>query len=168
MPDMGNKNDAFVLLTQEINHHKHDECYYLVSLICGGGMPCNEAGASVNGLLPDGTKPLPGPILTCHHWELIAWDSLSYLTFCIILQRNGFFVECGALDGERASNTLHMEQELGWTGLLGEVDPFFFLQLIGHNRKSYAVNACLSPQANVATVSHWDPTEYWRLNCSRS
>ncbi|KAG7168827.1 Star-like 13 [Homarus americanus] len=35
----------------------------------------------------------------------------------------GFFLEAGALDGEFISNTLYLEQQLGWTGLLVEADP---------------------------------------------
>jgi len=36
-------------------------------------------------------------------------------------RRNGFFVECGAHDGEHLSNTLFFELERDWTGLLIEV-----------------------------------------------
>ena len=38
-------------------------------------------------------------------------------------QRNGFFIEAGALDGELLSNTLSLEKDLGWSGLLAEGDP---------------------------------------------
>ena len=44
---------------------------------------------------------------------------------------------------------------MGWTGLLIEVDPYFFLQLIGHNRKSYSLNACLSPHRKIGTVREY-------------
>jgi len=57
----------------------------------------------------------------------------------------GFFIECGALDGERSSNTLFLENDRGWTGLLVEMDPFFYTQLLGKCRRSYSINACLSP-----------------------
>jgi hypothetical protein len=35
----------------------------------------------------------------------------------------GFFVECGALDGETRSNTLTLERRHGWRGVLIEADP---------------------------------------------
>lgn len=34
--------------------------------------------------------------------------------------RGGYFVEFGALDGRTSSNTLYLEQTLGWTGILAE------------------------------------------------
>ena len=37
--------------------------------------------------------------------------------------RNGFFIEVGANDGVRQSNTLYLEKYLGWTGLLIEAIP---------------------------------------------
>ncbi|ROT61083.1 hypothetical protein C7M84_021180 [Penaeus vannamei] len=40
-----------------------------------------------------------------------------------------FFVEAGALDGEFISNTLYLEQDLGWTGLLVEADPLLYAAL---------------------------------------
>ena len=46
-------------------------------------------------------------------------DLTDHFTF----QRNGFFIEAGALDGETGSNTLSLERDLGWSGLLAEGDP---------------------------------------------
>jgi len=61
-------------------------------------------------------------------------------------------VECGALDGERSSNTIWLERARGWTGLLVEMDPYFYTQLIGKSRQSWSINACLSPQPYVTQV----------------
>jgi hypothetical protein len=40
----------------------------------------------------------------------------------LMLQRDGFFIECGALNGEKGSNSLWLEKDLGWRGLLAEGD----------------------------------------------
>ena len=47
------------------------------------------------------------------------WCDVYFFFF----QREGFFVECGAYDGETRSNTLNLERELGWSGVLIEADP---------------------------------------------
>ena len=70
------------------------------------------------------------------------------------LQRDGFFVECGAFDGERSSNTLYLERQRGWTGLLIEMDPYFYTQLLGKNRNVWSINACLSPYKYITAVSY--------------
>ena len=76
-------------------------------------------------------------------------------------QRNGFFIECGADQGELFSNSLLFEMERNWTGILIEVpirfvndmlsfltslqaDPKSFASLIQKNRKAYTLNAALS------------------------
>ncbi|ESO03310.1 hypothetical protein HELRODRAFT_173596 [Helobdella robusta] len=63
----------------------------------------------------------------------------------ILKKKNGFFVEAGGFDGETASNTLFLEVERGWTGLLIEPDPYFYTQLVGKNRNVWSINACISP-----------------------
>lgn len=62
----------------------------------------------------------------------------------LLMQEKGFFIECGALDGEIRSNTLFMEQNLGWEGVLIEADPENFEKVKHKNRKAWAVPACLS------------------------
>uniref|UniRef100_A0A2P2HWA2 Protein Star-like n=2 Tax=Hirondellea gigas TaxID=1518452 RepID=A0A2P2HWA2_9CRUS len=60
-------------------------------------------------------------------------------------KKGGYFMEAGALNGERYSNTLFLERELGWTGLLVEPAPDSFEELLLKHRKSIALNACLAP-----------------------
>ena len=45
-------------------------------------------------------------------------------------QKNGFFIECGALDGETRSNTLILEEELDWSGILIDADPVNLMQCL--------------------------------------
>ena len=41
-----------------------------------------------------------------------------YVDSLFFNRTNGFFVEIGAFDGETASNTLYLEKNRGWDGLL--------------------------------------------------
>ncbi|MCL4120937.1 UNVERIFIED_CONTAM: hypothetical protein GTU68_023882 [Idotea baltica] len=59
-------------------------------------------------------------------------------------QSGGFFVEAGALDGEYLSNTLWLEQELNWTGLLVEPDLYNYRELLMKQRRAWASNSCFS------------------------
>ncbi|KAA0203236.1 hypothetical protein HAZT_HAZT004354 [Hyalella azteca] len=54
------------------------------------------------------------------------------------------FVEAGAYDGEFLSNTLMLEKEHGWRGLLIEPNRKSFEKLLAKHRKAWAINACLS------------------------
>lgn len=66
---------------------------------------------------------------------------------------NGTFLECGALDGEMRSNTLTLEKNLGWRGVLIEADPENLMQLIQKRRRAWVVPACLSTQRSTMEVS---------------
>ncbi|CAF0971333.1 unnamed protein product [Brachionus calyciflorus] len=71
--------------------------------------------------------------------------------------RNGFFVEAGGFDGEEMSNTVFLELERGWSGLLIEPVPNFYQQLIKKNRNIYTLNACIAnnqPQIAKFKVNH--------------
>lgn len=60
-------------------------------------------------------------------------------------KKNGFYIECGALDGEKASNTIFFEQQRGWNGLLIEMDPEYFTEILTKRRRAWTINACVSP-----------------------
>jgi hypothetical protein len=57
----------------------------------------------------------------------------------------GFFIESGAADGEKFSNTLLFELNYNWTGLLVEANPLSYQKLLSKNRRVVSVGGCLSP-----------------------
>ncbi|XP_045208637.2 protein Star-like [Mercenaria mercenaria] len=59
-------------------------------------------------------------------------------------KRNGFYVDCGAFDGERLSNSLFLERYRNWTGIVIEPNPTTYGSLRQKHRKAYSLNACLS------------------------
>ena len=60
-------------------------------------------------------------------------------------QERGFYVECGAYDGETQSTTLLFERYRKWQGLLIEPDPMNFHKLMLKRRMAFILNACVSP-----------------------
>ena len=71
---------------------------------------------------------------------------------CCWPQTGGFFIESGALDGERFSNTLVLERRFGWTGLLVEPSESNFRELVSKRRRAWALQTCLSHTAEPFTV----------------
>lgn len=65
----------------------------------------------------------------------------------------GFYVECGALNGEKGSNSLFFERVRKWNGLLIEADPSNYAELKKKNRKAFSINACLSPRMTAAKLN---------------
>ncbi|KAA0186766.1 hypothetical protein HAZT_HAZT009781 [Hyalella azteca] len=57
------------------------------------------------------------------------------------------------MDGETMSNTLELEKNHGWTGLLVEVEKPSFDQLVNKHRKAWLANVCLSPHKYPTQVS---------------
>ena len=45
-------------------------------------------------------------------------------------QKDGFFIEAGAYDGEVFSNSLYFELQKGWTGVLVEPNPDALEELV--------------------------------------
>jgi hypothetical protein len=75
----------------------------------------------------------------------------------LLRQRTGgFYVECGAKNGETKSNTLFFEKERDWDGFLIEANPWSFRSLMFKRRNAYSINACLNP-SNQAKVMTFKP-----------
>lgn len=61
-------------------------------------------------------------------------------------------MEAGALDGEFLSNTLYLERQLGWKGLLVEPGPASFKKLLARHRRAFLIEAGLSPTNDTAEL----------------
>lgn len=59
-------------------------------------------------------------------------------------KKKGFFIEAGAWDGEDLSNTIYMETQMEWTGLLVEPNIGVYKKLKGKKRNTHSINSCLS------------------------
>eukprot|EP00316_Scyphosphaera_apsteinii_P004962 CAMPEP_0119311788 /NCGR_PEP_ID=MMETSP1333-20130426/23859_1 /TAXON_ID=418940 /ORGANISM="Scyphosphaera apsteinii, Strain RCC1455" /LENGTH=265 /DNA_ID=CAMNT_0007316259 /DNA_START=166 /DNA_END=963 /DNA_ORIENTATION=- len=62
-------------------------------------------------------------------------------------RRDGFFVEVGGFDGETGSNTLFLETQRNWTGLLIEAVPQSYEALRRRDRGCYTAHACIGSDA---------------------
>ncbi|CAL4171331.1 unnamed protein product, partial [Meganyctiphanes norvegica] len=76
--------------------------------------------------------------------KLMGMGTRNIIKTVFLNQPKGFFVEAGALDGVYASNSLELERDLGWTGLLVEPNPVSYKSLLTKHRKAWTTNACLS------------------------
>jgi FkbM family methyltransferase len=63
-------------------------------------------------------------------------------------KRGGFFVEFGATDGIYLSNTLQLEKDFGWTGILAEADPSWHRALVA-NRIAKIDKRCVLDQSGL-------------------
>ena len=63
-------------------------------------------------------------------------------------KRGGFFVEFGATDGIYLSNTLQLEKDFGWTGILAEPDPSWHRSLVA-NRMAKIDKRCVLDQSGL-------------------
>lgn len=80
--------------------------------------------------------------------------------------RGGYFVEAGAGDGLELSNTVYLEEALGWNGLC--VEPSRQYVALQTNRKCYVSNACLAAESGrlVEFVESESSIEYGADPCS--
>jgi len=69
----------------------------------------------------------------------------AYVDALLKNRTNGFFIECGAYNGEDLSNSLFFELKRNWTGLLVEVSTNHYREVLKRKRHAYSINACISP-----------------------
>lgn len=76
---------------------------------------------------------------------------LNFVT--VSSQKNGFFVEIGASDGESGSVSLYFERTREWEGLLIEPHPGRYRQLRHKHRKATTLKACVRVSINWCHVA---------------
>ncbi|XP_022906085.1 protein Star [Onthophagus taurus] len=82
-------------------------------------------------------------------------EEIGYLLKLLKNKKNGVFVEAGAYNDGKTSETLYLEKKLDWNGLLIQPDPRHYFSLKKHDRKnSQAVHGCLSPSPYPKEVSY--------------
>lgn len=82
------------------------------------------------------------------HFGQLAQD--LFVLWMLAEKRGGYFVEIGAGDGQTLSNTVLLEREYGWTGLLVEPNPTSFSK-ISSIRAAHLDQRCVYPTSG-ATV----------------
>lgn len=75
------------------------------------------------------------------HYSQVKQDEVVYE---ILPKKNGFFVDIGAHDGQFLSNTLWLERQHDWTGLLIEANPDLCKKIDDLKRNAWRLCACLS------------------------
>lgn len=80
------------------------------------------------------------------------WCEDILLYNCFKKKATGFYIEIGAFDGVKLSNTYFFEC-IGWTGLLVEPQPLQFEKLIVNRPNSLCENVCISTSKEDAVLN---------------
>jgi FkbM family methyltransferase len=97
-----------------------------------------------------------------YYHRIYPWTALNKLDRKVVPRLGsdpGFFIEVGANDGVRQSNTYYLEKRRGWTGLLVEPVPYL-ADLCKRNRGKSVVRNC----ALVAPEMHGSELEFLDLD----
>ena len=70
--------------------------------------------------------------------------------------KGGFYVDCGALDGEMGSSTYVLEKDFDWTGILIEPNPVLSKKIPQTRPNSICLECGLSSHNHVATYYDFD------------
>lgn len=74
---------------------------------------------------------------------------------------NGFFIECGAHDGESLSSCKFFEESMGWKGINIEAVPTLYEQLVKNRPDSINIHAALSDHVGTVTIRTKHETSFF-------
>ena len=105
--------------------------------------------------------PAQGPACGVHTGDLVAPQSQygqdEYVKKLFPKGFRGIFVEAGAFDGLHLSNTLKLERELGWSGVLIEASPLLMERLRRNRPGAKIVHSCVTGVASRRLFSLSEP-----------
>jgi FkbM family methyltransferase len=67
-------------------------------------------------------------------------------------KRNGFFLEIGAFDGTTLSNSLLLERDYGWSGILVEPSPAFTIPILSTRKAKLCTQPVDAQSGNTVTM----------------
>jgi len=128
---------AIIYIRPYLNCFEHDDQFLLDAL-------------KKDHLRPPSTEPynltntkIKGGVLDGQYGQPIFLDTVIFKRQV----KNGFFIEAGADDFERDSNSLLFEMQHGWSGLLVEPNPTIYPKGFLKQRKAWAAPNCLATMA---------------------
>lgn len=116
-----------------------------------GLMPLNTVIAGIKDALRPFRRPL-FEMLGSDRYSRLALNGLDRKLQQHIDFRNGFFIECGANDGLRQSNTYWFEKFRGWRGLLIEAVPENARRCRRNRPRSTTINTALVASEDIRSV----------------
>ena len=93
-------------------------------------------------------------VAKCVQQHATGAENIEILPLLLQAAEQGVFVEIGAYDGIRGSNTLMLERCFNWTGLLIEANPDTFSKLLQSRRNATFVNAPSCPNGQMVQMSN--------------
>ncbi|GAA0537825.1 MULTISPECIES: FkbM family methyltransferase [Rheinheimera] len=70
-----------------------------------------------------------------------------------VFHRDGFFIEAGANDGVKQSNSHYFAKALGWKGILVEAIPALYNACVTNRPESAVYNCALVPSADISAIT---------------
>lgn len=89
--------------------------------------------------------------LSRRHWSKAQILQDLWVCFELDESKAGFFVEFGALDGKKNSNTWLLENRFGWSGILAEPNPIWHSALAS-GRNAHIEHKCVSSRSGEKVI----------------